>query len=193
MALPGKKSTASWTKLLTTRNTRSGKRCANAGRECESVTNRDRDANNSGSGFFHLVERAESREYEIVRKQMSRGEAETKRRKAADFLRRVGRDDDADRFEAMDADEYAAHKGAQLLPNPNWRQTMARQMNPTAGELSETLAEIADLAEEALDPELTREEVVAKIKELADVAAGESEEDEDEHEETDQDDLDGEE
>jgi hypothetical protein len=53
-------------------------------------------------------------------------------------------------------------------------------MNPTAGELNETLAEIADLAEEALDPELTREEVVAKVKELADVAAGESEEDEDE-------------
>jgi hypothetical protein len=67
---------------------------------------------------------------------------------------------------------------------------MARKMNPTVGELTETLEEIADLAEEALDPELTREEVVAKVKELADVAAGESEEDEDE--ETDQDDLDGE-
>ena len=122
---------------------------------------------------------------------MSRGEAETKRRKAMEFLRRVGRDDDADRFAAMDAEEYAVHKGAELLPNPTRRMTMARQMNPTAGELSETLAEIADLAEEALDPELTREEVVAKVKELADVAAGESDEDEDE--ETDQDDLDGEE
>jgi hypothetical protein len=155
------------------------------------VTNRDRDANNSGSGFFHLVERAESREYEIVRKQMTRGEAETKRRKAVEFLRRMGRDDDAERFEAMDADEYAAHKDASLLPNPQWRQTMARKMNPTVGELNETLEEIADLAEEALDPELTREEVGAKVKELADVAAGESEEDEDE--ETDQDDLDGQE
>ena len=122
---------------------------------------------------------------------MSSGEAETKRRKAVEFLRRVGRDDDADRFDGMDADEYAAHRGAQLLPNPTWRQTMARRMNPTVGELNETLEEIADLAEEALDPELTREEVVAKVKELADVAAGESEEDEDE--ETDQDDLDGEE
>jgi hypothetical protein len=123
---------------------------------------------------------------------MTRGEAETKRHKAVEFLRRVGRDDDADRFDGMDADEYAAHKGAELLPNPNWRQTMARKMNPTVGELNETLEEIADLAEEALDPELTREEVVAKVKELADVAAGESEEDEDEDEETDQDDLDGE-
>jgi hypothetical protein len=122
---------------------------------------------------------------------MTRGEAETKRRKAVEFLRRMGRDDDADRFDAMDADEYAVHKGAELLPNPSWRQTMARKMNPTVGELTETLEEIADLAEEALDPELTREEVVAKIKELADMAAGESEEDEDE--ETDQDDLDGEE
>jgi hypothetical protein len=109
---------------------------------------------------------------------MTRGEAETKRRKAVDFLRRVGRDDDADRFEAMGAEDYAAHKGAELLPNPNWRLTMPRQMNPTVGELTETLEEIADLAEEALDPELTREELVAKIKELANVAAGEADEDE---------------
>ena len=117
---------------------------------------------------------------------MTRREAETKRRRAVEFLRRMGRDDDADRFEAMDAEDYAAHKGAELLPNPHWRQTMARQMNPTAGELSETLEEIADLAEEALDPELTREEVVAKIKELANVAAGESEADEDEEAEEDE-------
>jgi hypothetical protein len=109
---------------------------------------------------------------------MSRGEAETKRRKAVDFLRRVGRDDDADRFEAMDVEDYAAHHGAELLPNPYRRSIMARQMNPTVGELSETLEEIADLAEEALDPELTREEVVAKIKELANVATGEAEQDE---------------
>ena len=83
---------------------------------------------------------------------MTRGEAEAKRRKAVEFLRRMGRDNDADRFDAMDARDYAAHKGAELLPNPYRRQTMARQMNPTAGELTQTLEEIADLAEEALAP-----------------------------------------
>ena len=51
-------------------------------------------------------------------------------------------------------ESHTEHKGAELLPNLTRRQTMARQMNPTAGELDETLAEIADLAEEALDPEL---------------------------------------
>lgn len=51
------------------------------------------------------------------------------------------------------------------------------------------MSEIADLAEEALDPELTREELVAKIKELADLASGETEEEEAEEDE-DEDDSD---
>jgi hypothetical protein len=46
---------------------------------------------------------------------MTPGEAETKRQKAIEFLRRIGQDDDADRFEEMDAGEYAEHKGAELL------------------------------------------------------------------------------
>ena len=43
--------------------------------------------------------------------------------------------------------------------------------------LSATLDNVADLAEDALDPELTREELVAKVKEIAD-AAGVEQEDE---------------
>jgi hypothetical protein len=53
---------------------------------------------------------------------------------------------------------------------------MAQAMNPTAGEHSERLSEIADRAQETLDPELTREDLMAKIKELADLASGEPEE-----------------
>jgi len=45
--------------------------------------------------------------------------------------------------------------------------------------MSDTLDQIADLAEEALDPELSREEVVAKVKQLADLAAGEDEDEDD--------------
>ena len=63
---------------------------------------------------------------------MTPSEAETKRQKAVEFLRRIGQDDDADRFEVMDAGEYVKHKGAELLENPTWRQrTMKRPKNRT--------------------------------------------------------------
>jgi hypothetical protein len=116
---------------------------------------------------------------------MARSEAESKRRKAVEFLRRIGKDDDADRFEAMTPQEYAEHKGAELLENPTTtrRKSMARETGPTKAELSDVLDEISDLAEEALDPELTREELVAKVKELADVASGDVEVDETEDDE----------
>lgn len=51
-----------------------------------------------------------------------------------------------------------------------------RETGPTKAELTDTLSDIADLAEAALDPELSREEVVAKVKEMADLASGEGEE-----------------
>lgn len=57
-----------------------------------------------------------------------------------------------------------------------------RDTGPTKGELTDTLSDIADLAEAALDPELSREEVVAKVKEMADLASGEGEEEEEEEE-----------
>ena len=60
-------------------------------------------------------------------KLLTRSEAESKRRKAVEFLHRIGQDDDADRFEAMDASEYAEHKGAELLEDlPRRRAIMKR-------------------------------------------------------------------
>ena len=47
-------------------------------------------------------------------------------------------------------------------------------------ELQRTLDQLADGLEDALDPELTREELVNKVKELAGVASGEEEDEEDE-------------
>src|SRR4051794_21875164 len=112
-------------------------------------------------------------------KYLTRSEAETKRRQAIGFLRRIGNDNAADDFQAMDAAEYAEHRGAQLLQNPTRSAYhMPRQTGPTKVELADRLEEITDLAEEALDPELTREDLVVKIKELADVASGETEEEE---------------
>ena len=112
---------------------------------------------------------------------MSEGEAEAKRFQAVEFLERIG--GDADRFRDMSAREYADSRGAELLPNPS-----PGRIQMTKTELSQTLDELADGLDEALDPQLTREELVAKVKELSSLASGEDEdedqdEDEDEPEE----------
>ena len=106
---------------------------------------------------------------------MTRAEAEVKRRKAIEFLQRIGRGEDAGRFARMSPEEYAGHKSAELI-NPFRRfETMARETGPNKAELSDRIDEIEDLLEEALDPELTREELVSKVKEIHDVVTGEAE------------------
>ena len=124
-------------------------------------------------------------------KVMTRSEAESKRRKAAEFLRRIGKPEDAVRFEAMSPEQYAAHKHAELMANPFRRyRIMAQETGPTKAELTERIDDIEDLLEEALDPELTREELVSKVKEIQTVASGEAEEDETDLESDEESDLD---
>jgi hypothetical protein len=110
-----------------------------------------------------------------VPKFMTEGEAEGKRQKAIEFLERIGRD--ADKFLEMDAAEYAESKGAQLLNPTRGKKTM------TKAELDGLVDELADGLEEALDPSLTREQLVDKVKELANLASGEEDEEEEEEEE----------
>lgn len=45
-----------------------------------------------------------------------------------------------------------------------------REIKKELEDLNETLESISDLADEALDPELSREELVAKVKEIAEAA-----------------------
>src|SRR5688572_4339075 len=100
---------------------------------------------------------------------LTQSEAETKRQKAVSFLRRIGKDDEAERFEAMDAREYAEHKGAELVANPNWSyKTMAR--GKSKAELQAELDESNDRVEE----------LEAKLDEIAGLVSGENDEDEDE-------------
>ena len=51
-------------------------------------------------------------------KAMTQSEAETKRLRAVEFLRRIGKPEDAERFEAMSPRDYAAHKHVELMGNP---------------------------------------------------------------------------
>ena len=57
---------------------------------------------------------------------------------------------------------------------------------PTKAALEGTLDQVADLVDDALDPELTREELVSKVKEISGLVTGEEEEDENEYQDGDQ-------
>jgi TolA-binding protein len=50
------------------------------------------------------------------------------------------------------------------------------QLQQQIDEMQETLEQVSDLAEEGLDAELTREELVAKVKEIADAVSTDEEE-----------------
>jgi hypothetical protein len=88
--------------------------------------------------------------YPDVDMKMTLGEAETKRQKAVEFLHRVGNDDAADRFDDMDAAEYAEHRGAQIVGNPKRRATMANQyaVTKTKADLQDELDEARDYIEQ---------------------------------------------
>jgi hypothetical protein len=106
-------------------------------------------------------------------KYLTLGEAETKRQKAVEFLHRIGNDDLADEFDSMTPEEYAEHKGAELLENPQRRcRTMAKGKSKAEleAELDEANSYIEEL-EEKLD----------------NVASAISDEDEDEEEDEDDD------
>ena len=80
---------------------------------------------------------------------MTLGEAETKRQKAVEFLRRIGRDEDADRLEAMGTPEYAEHKGVELLENPNFKGSASTMpQGKSKAELESELDEANDYIEE---------------------------------------------
>jgi vacuolar-type H+-ATPase subunit I/STV1 len=69
----------------------------------------------------------------------------------------------------------------QKLKNPKGAQKTLKNapiVQEEIDELGETLDQVADLADEALDPELTREELVAKVKEIADAVSVEGEDEE---------------
>jgi hypothetical protein len=61
-------------------------------------------------------------------------------------------------------------------------------MPTTKADLQEILDSIQDLADDALDPELPREDVIAKVKQIYDLASGDdSDEDTDDDDDSDDD------
>lgn len=109
-------------------------------------------------------------------KMMTPNEAETKREKAVEFLNRIGKHDAADQFAAMDARQYAEHKGATLIANPQWRQANMPRTKSKA-ELQAELDEARDYIED----------LEGKLDDIAGLASGEDDEDEEEEDEDEED------
>jgi hypothetical protein len=107
-------------------------------------------------------------------KEVTREQAATKKAQAARLMERTGQPDRAGAFRDMSVEEYAEHRGLRLS-NPRARR--AFMSGETKGELNDKLDEISDLIDESLDSELTREEVIQKIKAMRDVVEAEEEED----------------
>ena len=83
-------------------------------------------------------------------KAMTTSEAETKRQRPVEFLRRIGKDDAADQFAAMDAQQYADHKGA-TLANPFGRYTTMPRTKSKVELQAELDAVLGDPAQTADD------------------------------------------
>jgi hypothetical protein len=113
-------------------------------------------------------------------KKLTRDQLQSRKEKAADFAANVLEDPDlADEIEAETLEEYAAHKRIEIINPMRRKHTMARTRNPKVKdeleEAEDTLQEVANLVSEALDPELSREEVVGKLKEIEDALPFEAE------------------
>ena len=120
-------------------------------------------------------------------KEVTREQAATKKAQAASLMERTGQPDRAEEFRSMSLEQYAEHRGLRLT-NPRARR--AFMPGETKGELADKIDEIESLIDEALDAELSRERVIAKIKEMRDVVEGEDEEESDLDEDNDSSDSD---
>jgi hypothetical protein len=104
---------------------------------------------------------------------VTREQAETKKEQAATLMERIGEPERGDEYRDMSVEEYAEGRGLSLI-NPRRGAIMAE----TKSELNDKLDEVSDLIDAALDAELSREEVIGKIKAMRDLVESE-EEDED--------------
>jgi hypothetical protein len=112
-------------------------------------------------------------------KALTRAEAETKRKQAVEFLRRIGQDDEADRFEEMDAAEYAEHRGAELRENPKRRKKTV----PRRKSAEQIQAELDDANDYI-------EQLETKLDKVAGIVSGDEDDDTEDTDDDDTDDAD---
>jgi hypothetical protein len=115
-------------------------------------------------------------------KQVTREQAERKKAQAATLMERIGEDDRADQFDDMSVEEYAEHRGFQLVANPRRkaRKTTMAANGPTKAELQETIDSVIETLSEAYTPEASRATLAAAVGEALDILNGDDEDDADE-------------
>lgn len=112
----------------------------------------------------------------MARKLLTRDQAETAKKRAASFMRNVLNDDDrAGEIGNESLDDWAEETGRSITNPKNRRQAMPK--GPSKTELEDTLDQVGDMITDALDPALTREEVVEKLQEIDDMLNGDDEDD----------------
>lgn len=96
------------------------------------------------------------------------------KRKAVSFTENVLEDPDrAAEIEAESVEDYADRKKF-LIENPNREDTMPETM--TKDQLEELLDDVGEKLDQALDPKLTREELVELVEQASDLIEGDEEE-----------------
>jgi hypothetical protein len=125
----------------------------------------------------------------LARKILTRDQAETAKKRAFSFLRNVLQDDDrADEVENESVDEWAEETG-RTITNPEKRRNLMAN-GATKADLQDTIDQIGDIVVDALDPTLTREDVVAKLQEIDELINGEDDDsDDDDDDDNDDDDV----
>jgi predicted AlkP superfamily phosphohydrolase/phosphomutase len=119
----------------------------------------------------------------VMAKVKTLSEAETARRRAVTGLRNLGRDDDADRIDALSTTEYAAEKGFEIVgenANPHRRTTMPRKSKDDI---------IENLKDQVADLEAENEELQGQLEEISDVISGTDADEGDEEDDSEDEDL----
>jgi len=126
-----------------------------------------------------------------VAKQVTREQAERKKQQAAAFMERIGEDDRADEFDEMSVEEYAEHRGFELVAS-NPRRKARKTSMATKNELQEMVDSAAAVLNEAYTPEASREDLAAAVGEALDILNGDEADDADADEDEDSEDSDDE-
>ena len=115
---------------------------------------------------------------------MTHSQAESKQRAAVAMLQRFGNDEDAERFEAMSPEDYAKHRGAELISNPN-RKERVMAKRKTAPSYNDLVDRVNELEAELEQTEEERDALAEQVEQIEEVLGVETEEIEEDEEDSD--------
>ncbi len=128
----------------------------------------------------------------VAKKVLTLQQAETAKKRAGRFVSNVmGDEDRADDIEDETLDEWLNETGRKLKSNPQRKKkTMAASNTATKSDLQDQIDQISDMVADALDPVLSREEVVQRLQDIDEVINGDDDDDDSDDDGSDDDDDD---